>query len=130
VAAFGLGLGKAYGALKIAVIGDVDDSQARLVLASHLGAAAAWSGLRQYRIALGKNQSVPLFQPAVQRRVGEDQILDGVVAGALRALVNLPLAIEDGRKGWLAAAGAQGSDCVDCNVAHKCLQCAPSNAKF
>jgi len=61
--------------------------------------------LRKRRVILGKDQLVPLFQPAVKRRIREDQILAGVMAGALRALVNLPLAIEDCRKGRLAAAG-------------------------
>ncbi len=83
VAAFAIGLGKAYRAFEVAVIGDVDNGQARLVLASHLGAAASCGRWRLSRVELGKDQLVPLFQPAVERRIGEDQIFMGRMAGTL-----------------------------------------------
>ena len=51
------------------------------------------------------------------------------MAGTLRALVDLPIAVEDCRKGWLAAARAQGRDSINCYIAYKLIQCMPSNAK-
>jgi hypothetical protein len=126
VTALALGLGKAYRTLEIAAIGDVDNGQARLILASHPRAAAAWAGWRRFRPCVGEDQFVPRFKPAVQPRIGEDQILAGRVASALGALVNLASAVEDFGKGWLAAVRAKRRDPINGYIVTKRVQRKPS----
>ena len=73
------GLRETHGTLEIAAVRNVDYGQAWLVVAGGGTVASLPMGWR-HLLAIRKDQLVPLFQPPVQIRIGEDQGIGGFVA--------------------------------------------------
>ncbi len=106
-----------HGALEITAIRNIDNGQARLIVAAGAGLAAPTDLNSRSMRGIQKDQLIPLFQFPVQIRIREDQGLGRIMAAALRPLIYLAISIDDFCRNRFATLWAQRRDSIDDGIA-------------